>query len=131
MVKRVEKSPSGRYEANVHNGACLMHGMAVEVRAGPSKGAGVSVGEVWSLDAVGRDERGEQNNGNADELEGFEIACQMPILRATTSTSLKSDGTELRGSRESGSVRASSQPPSNTVRLVLWLAKRFVQARSE
>jgi hypothetical protein len=28
-----------------------MHGMAVEVRAGPSKGAGVSVGEVWTREA--------------------------------------------------------------------------------
>jgi hypothetical protein len=73
MVKRVEKSPSGRYEANVH-GRRLRHAW---------NGGGSSCGTIkrsvcvsWrGLDAVGRDERGNQN-GNADELEGFEIACQ-------------------------------------------------------
>jgi len=32
--------------------AALMHGMAVEGRAESSKGAGVSVGEAWTRQAV-------------------------------------------------------------------------------
>jgi hypothetical protein len=104
MVKRVEKSPSGRYEANVHERR-LRHAW---------NGGGSSCGTIkrsgcvsWrGLDAGGRDERGEQN-GNVDELEGLEIsvASQMPILRAAASASLKSDCAELRASRESGSLQ--------------------------